>query len=124
SSYRRMDSFANFRMVRQLAICSFALGVHTHGFQLRAAENYQSPEAIQPGELQLTSRIQRTISEPSSPLEMSSPSPRKLLVDHADEVLQRLGACQHSAIDEEARGTCNPEAGSILYVLLDRGLIF
>src|SRR5919106_5849600 len=50
--------------------------------------------------------------------------PRQLILDNADEALERLGPRNHPAVDKECRGAGHACAISFLNVVLDCGLIF
>lgn len=47
-----------------------------------------------------------------------APCPRQLVLHHAGEALQRPGARDQSAVDDEGRGAGHPEVGALLDVLL------
>src|SRR5713101_3398465 len=68
----------------------------------------------------------RGFPRPASPflaLRLPSPHPRQLLLDHAGEAFQRLGARDQPAVDEEGRSTSHASAGALLDVLLHGGLV-
>jgi len=52
-----------------------------------------------------------------------SPCPRQFVLDHPGEVLQRLDARDHTAVDAAGRGTGHPGTGALVYVLLHGGLV-
>ena len=53
---------------------------------------------------------------------MPSPHPRQLLLDHADEALQRLGAHQQTTADEKGRDDWRPDTDVFLHILVASGM--
>jgi hypothetical protein len=54
------------------------------------------------------------------PVRLGRTDSHEFLVDHAHEALERQGAQEEPAVDEEGRRAGHPEADPVLHVLLDR----